>query len=166
MPHRLNLLMRCLRPGSECSESAVLFPHRKMIQFPDFSGNLFIPIVVCACGIIFSKGKAIHRFIKVCVMVSSAMVIEVLSKTSGYFFGLAVSSDNFVIQITRASPYILGPIMALVLHEVDIARYEHLSAEMVTIISTLTAVLLGVGLFEHIEYIEDMTTNVDRKSVV
>ena len=50
--------------------------------------------------------------------------------------------------------------MALVLHEVDIARYEHLSAEMVTIISTLTAVLLGVGLFEHIEYIEDMTTNV------
>ena len=122
--------------------------------------NLFIPIVVCACGIIFSKGKAIHRFIKVCVMVSSAMVIEVLSKTSGYFFGLAVSSDNFVIQITRASPYILGPIMALVLHEVDIARYEHLSAEMVTIISTLTAVLLGVGLFEHIEYIEDMTTNV------
>ena len=122
--------------------------------------NLFIPIVVCVCGIIFSKGKAIHRFIKVCVMVSSAMVIEVLSKTSGYFFGLAVSSDNFIIHITRASPYILGPIMALVLHKVDIARYEHLSAEMVTIISTLTAVLLGVGLFEHIEFIEDMTTNV------
>ena len=123
--------------------------------------NLCMPIIVGFAGAFFTTGNKLHRFIKTCVLVASVLVVEVLSKTTGFLFGGNIEGGRKIIVIAaRSLPYIAMPIIAYILHKVDIARFAHISTEMITIISVLGAALIGVAIFEHIEYIEDKMTNI------
>ena len=123
--------------------------------------NLSLPVVVGVAAAIFSKGNFIHRFIKTLILFAAGLVIEVLSKTSGYLIGLPVgTNEHILVYIVRTIPYFIFPVFAYLFYKVDIARYKHLSAEMITIVSLLSSFLILVAIFEHVKYYEDVLVNV------
>lgn len=123
--------------------------------------NISLPIVVGVAAAIFASGSFVHKLIKTLIIFAGALVIEVLSKTSGYLVGLPLKTNqHFLVYLVRTIPYIALPAFAYLFYKIDIAHYKHLSAEMVAIVSLLSAFLIGIAFFEHSKYFEAVSTNL------
>ena len=111
--------------------------------------SLSMPLIVLAFSFIFVRGRKIHRFIKTIVLISSIIVIEVLSKNSGFFIGIVANNNKILVSIIRAIPFVAFPGICYLLWRIDINHYRNLSNGMIVIITVLSSLLIVVGIYEH-----------------
>ena len=120
--------------------------------------SLSMPLIVLAFSFIFIKGRKTHRFIKTIVLVSSIVIVEVLSKNSGFFIGIVTNNNVVVVSIIRAIPFIIFPGVCYLLWRIDINHYHNLSGGMIVIISVLSSLLIVVGIYEHYSMAQETST--------
>ena len=119
---------------------------------------LTFPIIVGVFCLIFTRGsRKTHRFIKTIILISSISVVEVLSKNIGFFFGAVSNNLHIVVAIARSLPYLIFPVVCLLLRDVDINRYRNLSGEMVIIISVLSSLLVVASVYEQASMAQELS---------
>ena len=118
-----------------------------------------LPIIILTFCLIFFRDRKLHHYIKTITLISSIVVIEVLSKNMGFFFG-SLNNLKFVLVFFRASPYVLFIGVCFLLRCIDINRYRNLSQEMVVIISVLSSLLIVAGVYEQISMSQDKSITV------
>ena len=116
-----------------------------------------IPLIIVVSALIFSRlphgsnVRKTHIFLKTYILVATSLIVDVLAKNIGFFAGRTSPEFTIGVNLARLLPYVLFPLMCLLLHVVDIHRYRNLSKEMIIIITGLCSALLGVGIYEHID---------------
>ena len=118
---------------------------------------LTLPVIVGVFTLIFFRGRALHVYIKIVVLVSSIAVIEALSKNSGFFFG-TYTNIKALLVLARSIPYVLFPGVCYLLMRVDINHYRNLSKEMVTILSVLSTLLIVASIYEQASMSQEVAT--------
>ena len=118
---------------------------------------LTLPVIVGVFTLIFFRGRALHVYIKIVVLVSSIAVIEALSKNSGFFFGTYTNIKTHLV-LARSIPYVLFPGVCYLLIRVDINHYRNLSKEMVTILSVLSTLLIVASIYEQASMSQEVAT--------
>ena len=122
---------------------------------------LTLPVIVGVFCLAFIKSKtALHKFLKVAILISSVSVVEVLSKNIGFFIGTVSNNISLLVSLARALPYALFTVVCFLLNRIDINRYRNLSSEMVTIVTALSALLLTAAIYEQASTTQEASTTV------
>ena len=129
------------------------------MSFKTILFTMSMPLMVLVFGLIFLKGKFIHRFIKIIILFSTVLVVDALSKNLGFFIGQLVESTSILIYFARMLPYALFTGMCFLLYKIDIVRYGRLSKEMVIILTSLSIILFGIATYEHFSSLKDTIVN-------
>ena len=144
----------CVLCSSLMFATSNLIPNRYISQI---FYALTIPVLVGVFTLVFFRGRKLHVYIKIVILVSSIAVIEALSKNSGFFFG-TYTNVKALLVLARSTPYIFFPGVCFLLMRVDINRYRNLSNEMVTILSVLSTLLIVASIYEQASMSQEVAT--------
>ena len=125
-----------------------------------FIYSLSIPIIVLTFSLIFDKGYKLHKFIRLLILFSVALILDVLSKNISWLFAFEPGALNFWFLLCRALPYILFPGMCFLLYKININHYRNLLIEAVIIIISLCALLIVISVQEYLISRSDNDFNI------
>ena len=130
-------------------------PSMEVVQlFFSFAPSLYAAIFI----LIFFRQKRTHKVLVLAMAVSQVLVVGATSKNMGFFAGGINPEVNAAIILARTAPFVLCVFTGWMIRFCKIHKYPHIPKEMVIIIFTIGAVLIGVGIFQHLN--NDTNTSV------
>ncbi len=108
-------------------------------------GVAFAILLFC---LVMMRERVLTKSLKIFVLIASICVSEVLSKYFGIFVAL-FTNVRFLIQLGRSVPYLLFVLTCFLVNRFDISRYRTFSKEVLITCFSLSALLIGVSVFEH-----------------
>ena len=119
-----------------------------------------IPLVVLIFCLVVRKDYRLHRYIKTMILVSVIIICDVVSKNLGFYVGGAPGEISFLFILARSGPFLVFPGFCFLIHKIDIARYRHLSIEMIFILTVISFLLIVIGVQEHFDNSDAKEINV------
>ena len=112
-----------------------------------FTLSFFIaPIIFVA---VFTKGGAVHKILKIVVLVTSMALCVAMSRDLGRLMGYWANNEFYLVVAARIAPVLIVIPMAYLVHRFDISVYLNLPHSLVTILYIVSAILFGTTIWEN-----------------
>lgn len=118
--------------------------------------NFNLPFIVLLLSIFMLREKAVTKWVKTAVLVSTLCITEVLSKYLGVLVGIG-TSISFLVSLARIAPTLLYLAICFLIRKFDISHYQMFSKETLVICYALSFVLILISVFEHIYESHEIT---------
>ena len=105
--------------------------------------------------VIFSKGDALHRLVKIFVIVASCLITSEIGRELGMIVGGNSPQLTFAVVFVRSIPTAFMPGVAFALYKFDINRFKNLPIVHLIITIVLSVMLITSAVWQNVARPED-----------